>query len=68
MPTTTDICDADHNHDGAAECHAAMTEVRVFADRVLVGDRTYPRCTRAVGIARCTAPVLHHGADCGSHA
>jgi len=43
-------------------------DVAVYADRVVIAGATYPRCSRALGIARCGGAVTVLGAsDCGGH-
>lgn len=42
-------------------------EWELYADRVEVFGIRYPRCSRAVGIVRCSGVVLDGSTDCGGH-
>lgn len=39
----------------------------LFDDRVELYGIRFPRCSRAVGIVRCTGLVLDGSTDCGAH-
>ncbi len=42
-------------------------EHKTYADSVELYGIRYPRCVRALGIARCTGLVLDDSNDCGNH-
>lgn len=46
---------------------ADRPDVQVYAERVLVHGHAFVRCSRALGLARCSGAVAPGSADCGGH-